>query len=269
MIAKLIVHDETREAALEKLERRLIQARIAGPASNLAFLAALAGEPGFRAGNFDTSLIDRKLDDLTVCDAPDAAVLANGIAGLVRNQQQRLAKDCAGRQSPSSSPWHATDGFQISGFREVDHHYTLNGERQVARLRYEGSAVLVRSDDDEWVGPAQNVSVYDEGDKVYVVKDGRQSLFAPYHFTVSEDGDTTSGGAVTVPMHGKIIAVTVSNGDVVEKGDILFSVEAMKMEHAVLAPRDGEVESLAIAAGEQVENGHVALHLGAADEQQD
>ena len=62
-------------------------------------------------------------------------------------------------------------------------------------------------------------------------------------------------------MHGKIIAVTVAENDVVEQGDILFSVEAMKMEHAVLAPHPGIVKNLAIAVGEQVEDGFPALQL--------
>ncbi|MEL7230312.1 MAG: biotin/lipoyl-containing protein, partial [Pseudomonadota bacterium] len=74
-----------------------------------------------------------------------------------------------------------------------------------------------------------------------------------------EDEKSGGDGTIRVPMHGKVIAVTVADGDMVEEGDILFSVEAMKMEHAVIAPFDGQITGLAIAAGDQATDGQVAL----------
>ncbi len=261
MIAKLIVHAATREEALETLEQRLRTAQIAGPATNLAFLAKLSADADFRAGTFDTGLIDKKLEELTVSTAPDEAILATGIAGLVANLQMRLAEECASRNGSVGSPWEVCDSFQLLGHREVDQHYRLNGEHQVARVRFDSGKILVRSDDDVWIAPAQNVSVFPDGEGVYVVCEGRQSVFTPHQFELTEDGEQGSDGAVRVPMHGKIISVTVADGDAVEKGDILFAVEAMKMEHAVLAPHDGKVDALTVAVGEQVEDGHLALRL--------
>ena len=96
---------------------------------------------------------------------------------------------------------------------------------------------------------------------------GRQSVFEATVQQAGDAGETgNSDGRIVVPMHGKIIAVTVQDGDAVEQGDLLFSVEAMKMEHAVLAPHDGTVAEIAISAGEQVENGFPAMILTSQDE---
>ncbi len=64
-----------------------------------------------------------------------------------------------------------------------------------------------------------------------------------------------SGDSVNAPMHGKLVAVFVSPGDRVEKGQRLAVVEAMKMEHALLAPADGEVAEVAAEVGAQVAEG--------------
>ncbi len=56
-------------------------------------------------------------------------------------------------------------------------------------------------------------------------------------------------------MHGKLVALFVAEGDMVEKGQRVAIVEAMKMEHPVLAPRAGRVEGLSHAAGTQLGEG--------------
>ena len=63
------------------------------------------------------------------------------------------------------------------------------------------------------------------------------------------------------PMHGRIAAIAVSAGDRVEKGDLLFVLEAMKMEHGVLAAADGIVAAVHAIPGSQVEQGTVIVEL--------
>jgi 3-methylcrotonyl-CoA carboxylase alpha subunit len=63
------------------------------------------------------------------------------------------------------------------------------------------------------------------------------------------------GGSVKAPMHGKLIALFVKPGDRVEKGQRLAIVEAMKMEHALVAPADGEIAEVAAEVGSQVAEG--------------
>jgi len=65
------------------------------------------------------------------------------------------------------------------------------------------------------------------------------------------DGD----GQIKAPMHGKVLALLVDNGDRVEKGQRLAIIEAMKMEHALTAPCSGCIADIAVAAGGQVAEG--------------
>ncbi len=94
---------------------------------------------------------------------------------------------------------------------------------------------------------------------MYILSKGSQFAFEPASTqSVAEAG---SGGAIRAPMTGKVVGLSVAEGDIVEKGDILFAVEAMKMEHAVVAQADGIVRDLAIAIGDQVDGKTVALHI--------
>jgi biotin carboxyl carrier protein len=64
-------------------------------------------------------------------------------------------------------------------------------------------------------------------------------------------------------MHGRVLSVAAVAGARVERGDLLFSVEAMKMEHAVTASIAGMVKTVRIAAGQQVEQGMLAVLIEA------
>ena len=63
------------------------------------------------------------------------------------------------------------------------------------------------------------------------------------------------GEAIKAPMPGTILKVNVSNGQAVKKGDVLFVLEAMKMENEIMAPCDGTVNGVAVNAGASVESG--------------
>jgi len=64
-------------------------------------------------------------------------------------------------------------------------------------------------------------------------------------------------------MPGKILAVRVTSGQSVKKGETLLILEAMKMEHEVTAPHDGVVRDVLVEAGQQVDAGAVLVALDA------
>ncbi len=73
--------------------------------------------------------------------------------------------------------------------------------------------------------------------------------------------DTAAGEAVSAPMPGTILAVNATAGQDVKKGDVLFILEAMKMENEIMAPRDGKVSAVNVAKGAAVESGTVLCSI--------
>lgn len=103
--------------------------------------------------------------------------------------------------------------------------------------------------------PELDAALVDAENGVYVVAEGRQSLVAWPDYA-NADLDAADGDAIIrAPMHGKVLALYVKPGDVVKKGDRLAVVEAMKMEHNLIAGRDGTVGEVAADVGAQVGQG--------------
>jgi acetyl/propionyl-CoA carboxylase alpha subunit len=84
------------------------------------------------------------------------------------------------------------------------------------------------------------------------------TLFDPIQ---SASNDDHADSSLASPMPGKITSITVSEGQTVKKGDVLVVVEAMKMEHAITAPRDGTIDHVSCTVGEQVDEGRELLGL--------
>src|SRR5262249_24759989 len=99
---------------------------------------------------------------------------------------------------------------------------------------------------------------------VYVLRRGRQTVVRLRTLDPLDAAHLGEGGRVTAPMHGKVIEILVAPGDTVHKGQRLVVIEAMKMEHALVAPFDGTVAEVRAAAGGQVADGAVALTIGGA-----
>jgi 3-methylcrotonyl-CoA carboxylase alpha subunit len=74
-------------------------------------------------------------------------------------------------------------------------------------------------------------------------------------------GGVERRGAVLAPMPGRVVRVAVVAGDAVREGDVLAVLEAMKMEHRLLAARDGVVGEVLVRSGDQVEAGLEMVRL--------
>ncbi len=101
----------------------------------------------------------------------------------------------------------------------------------------------------------QDFAIVETDDGVIVLDQGRQTRVALHNPFAVDLEHMDEGGSVKAPMHGKLIALFVKPGDRVEKGQRLAIVEAMKMEHALVAPADGEVAEVAAEVGSQVSEG--------------
>src|SRR5712671_601755 len=172
MIAKMIAHAPTREAALDKLAAALEHTIAAGPHTNLALLAALCRTDGFRGGTFDTGFIERNLATLGG-GRGDRAAAAFGAAKLLARETARIAENLDRAPDVPVSPWDATDGFQLAGVRATTLPLLVDGEPVDAHVTYgaHGSTVAV-----DGVPAALDAIAIEAADAIYVLRQGRQTV---------------------------------------------------------------------------------------------
>jgi 3-methylcrotonyl-CoA carboxylase alpha subunit len=252
MIAKIIAHGASRDEAMDRLAEALGDTLVAGPKTNIAFLKALCEAPDFRAGRFDTGFIDRNLKALGAVVRPmDAAVVAAGALYLVQREAERLALGTASRSGDLAGAWWQDDGFQLLGARRTGLPIVVDGEPTTLRLAWDAGGASIASDEES----GDDFTVVEADEEVIVLRNGRQTRIALHDPFAVDLEHMDEGGTVKAPMHGKLVAVFVQVGDKVEKGQRLAVVEAMKMEHALVAPADGEVAEVAAEPGAQVAEG--------------
>jgi 3-methylcrotonyl-CoA carboxylase alpha subunit len=256
MIAKVIAHGAAREQALDRLAEALDRTVVAGPRSNVAFLAALARAPAFRSGEFDTGFIDRNLDALGAAPlAPDRGVAAAAAVHLVGREQAQLKKRLAPASPRVSSPWDVADAFSLAGPQAVPLPLTVDGRRAVARVTYGGDGVSVEIDGH---GPMPGIRIIEAGATVYALHNGRQTVVRIED--AAEEAEHAHGdGVIKAPMHGKLLALFVNKGDRVEKGHRVAVIEAMKMEHSLVATVSGTITEVTAAVGDQVTEGATVM----------
>ena len=271
MIAKLIVWDEHRDAALARMRQALADYQVAGVTTNIDFLSRLVACPAFAGADLDTGLIERQKEFLfpAAQAVPRDALLVATVGELL--WEQHSAKQVAKSSGDPYSPWHARDGWRMNlsaarliGFRDGDGlvealvryqgerwAITLNGECSLARGRkLDGDRFAVEFDDRRLIASVVAVagkrSIFLNGATYTLLRDD------PLHLV--EAGGAHAGG-LTAPMPGKVVALLAQAGQKVEKGAPLLILEAMKMEHTITAPSAGTVKAFCYAAGEQVADG--------------
>jgi 3-methylcrotonyl-CoA carboxylase alpha subunit len=253
MIAKLIAHAPTREAALDQLAAALDHTLAAGPYTNLGLLGALCRAPDFRAGRFDTGFIDRNLNAFEG-GGLDSSAAALGATCLLAQERARVEGDMERVPDMPASPWDEGDGFQLGGMRVVALPILADGEPITAHIGYGGSldrpAVAV-----DGVPAALDATAIEAADAIYVLRHGRQTVVRCADAGLDEREFGDGDGRIKAPMHGKVLALLVANGDRVERGQRLAIIEAMKMEHALTAPHGGRVGEIAVGVGRQVAEG--------------
>ncbi len=270
MIAKLIVHADTREQALARLDAALAELVIVGLDTNVQFLRHVLGTPSFAQAKLDTALIPREADRLFNQQPVGLPWAAAALAA------HRLASMAAKAQP--GDPFSAADGWRLSG--AVDHTWQAlwHGQPVSVHMRQQRGALALRVADGDWqvlqlhAAPAGQVDLQLGSERLrgQLVVHGRVlHLHAAAGAAVIEwadpaasDTDTSqAAGGLAAPMPGKVVSFAVKAGDAVAKGQVLAVMEAMKMEHSITAPRDGAVAELLYEPGDQVAEGAQLLTL--------
>ncbi|WP_378943610.1 acetyl/propionyl/methylcrotonyl-CoA carboxylase subunit alpha [Mesorhizobium sp. ANAO-SY3R2] len=257
MIAKLVAHGPDRATALDALAQAVSRTEVAGSTTNAAFLAALARDPDFAAGDVDTGLISRKQDELTAAAAPSGRVIALAA----------LAATGAAASRASDDPWSSLTGY--AHFHPLERRTVLSfdGAKIVAHVaaRADGRFDVRRQGGEAFVlSPGSNTaagtSVAIWPGHVTVFEGGRSFDFAisdPFA-RAAEIGEGAS--SMRAPMPGLVKLVRAAKGDKVSKGQPLLVLEAMKMEHTINATHDGTIHEIA-AEGAQVTDGTVLVRF--------
>src|ERR1019366_4069037 len=189
--------------------------------TNAAFLARVADDAAFIAGDIDTGFIERRAETLIPSAEPSDEVVRAAAAALVSDRASDAWSSLVGFR-PNAPPCARVD------VAVGEHSYWVTADPPP---------------------PASTVII--DGERVLFRRGEARSFGAPDSARVIGTA-AVSDGAIQSPMPGRIVSVSVRQGQAVIKGQTLISLEAMKMEHSLIAPFDGTVGELAVSVGDQV-----------------
>jgi propionyl-CoA carboxylase alpha chain len=266
MLAKVIAHGPTRDAARRRLARALAEARLHGVTSNRDLLVGILREAEFQAGQIDTGYLTRHDPEQLARSWPDQnAPRLHALAAALAGQAARRATAPVLGGIPSG--WRNVP----SGPQRV--RFSCNGIEIEVAYQFRGVGVLGEVD-----GVAVRGLVLRQAtpDRVVADIDGIRR-----EFTVHQDGGTwdvdsflgssqltepprfpdprsrAAPGSLLAPMPGTVVRLEVAPGAHVTAGTPIVVLEAMKMEHSVSAPHDGVVTDIEVTGGQQVDVGTV------------
>jgi 3-methylcrotonyl-CoA carboxylase alpha subunit len=224
--------------------------------TNAAFLARALSHPDFLAGDIDTSFIANHEGSLISSGQPSSEVIGSAAMAVLHDEMgdaesvQLWRYESRRKPQPfAGSVWRSLAGFRLAGPPSIRIALTRDGETFVVERPVEKAAML---------------STIVKDDRVLVTDMGESFLFARTRVSGAAGG-TAADGAILSPMPGRIIAVDVTAGDAVIKGQKLVTLEAMKMEHSLTAPFDGTVAELDAEAGRQVSEGALLVRIDKAE----
>jgi 3-methylcrotonyl-CoA carboxylase alpha subunit len=271
MIAKLIVWGPDRPQALARMRWALAQCRVVGVQNNVEFLSRLVTTPAFAGADLDTDLIERERAALfpTARQVPEEVWLLGALGELQREAE--AARADAAAAGDRDSPWRVLDGWRLNGrarrslhlrhgetVQEVGveavaggHELAIGTHLVYARATPGPDGQLHAQLGERRVSAAVVVAA----ERRHVFFEGRAWPLALVDALHAGGGGEEAAGGLRAPMPGKVIALLARPGAPLEKGAPLLVLEAMKMEHTLVAPRRGMVKAFRCAAGDQVADG--------------
>ncbi|MGE8271249.1 MAG: acetyl/propionyl/methylcrotonyl-CoA carboxylase subunit alpha [Stenotrophomonas geniculata] len=275
MIAKLIVWDVDRDAALRRMSQALADCQVVGVTTNAGFLRRLVNTDSFAHAKLDTALIEREQAALSAAGDTDDALWQLAAVAAVAS----TAGAGSDARDPHS-PWQAQDGWRLGAsaprvlpLQQGERRHTLKVWAQADGWRVQcddaapvqviGTAnmqgLTVQLGERRW-----SLQLLRDGDQLYLFGADGQHRFTLHDPVGESDHAVADGGSLLAPMPGKIVATLVAAGTEVQRGTPLVVLEAMKMEHTLQAPADGTVKGYRAKAGDQVGDGAVLVDFEAA-----
>jgi len=276
MIAKLIVWDESRPRALQRLVHALESYQISGLKHNIEFLANIAEHPAFANADFSTDFIGRYGDTLigTASSEADTALAFAALYQVLARKE--AAKAQAVNSADPYSPWGQVSGFRLNSCSQ--HNIALLDDahelQQLVMLDLGGMYQLPLHGQD-WLlngelkqdlllaeinGHKSKVPVSAQGDDFTLFLSSGSYHFKAVQTLVVEE-QASNADKLKAPMNGTVVTHLVDVGTQVKAGQGLLVMEAMKMEYTIEAPFDGIVSEFYFKAGELVTDGATLLNV--------
>ncbi len=270
MIAKVVAHGPTRVDAAGRLALALERLHLGGVTTNRDFLAATLRTPEFLAGDTTTDFIERVNPDGRASDSGNAVgeTPSACIVAAMWIQSANRAGDDVWGHLPSN--WR-NGGFPservVFDYPGVEESITVSyrARRDGTFVLDSGDAVTIHrwspSDIDIEINQCRfTAAVTRAGDTIHV-QSGSTTMSMGIEPRFVIPGSELPAGGLIAPMPGVVLEVRCAAGDLVEAGQVLVVLEAMKMEHHISAPANGAVTDVLIAVGEQLENGALLLTI--------
>jgi propionyl-CoA carboxylase alpha chain len=265
MIAKLCTWSTNRTKAISAMENALDRFEIEGIGHNLPFLSAVMGHTRFKSGNITTAFIDEEYPDgFEGVNPSDDILEVLSVTALIitRMKMQRIsARDSTfdnpvprednlvtriARKNTNMTISDVKDGYKISFEKksfEASIKYELGGT--LAELSINGNQHAVK------VTPVIGGYLLRLRGVEQVVK-VMNSRIAELSDLMPEKLPTDTSKFLLCPMPGLMVSIMVSEGDIIEEGQSLAMVEAMKMENVLRAEKPGKVSKISVAEGDSL-----------------
>ena len=282
MIAKLVVWGENREIALKRLISALSDYYIDGVSTNIDFLKRVATHPAFVAAELTTTFVEKHHDSLFSATSEDAAsddaasddtqvnIPVMALLSLLNRKVSRSDK--------TPSVWSTVGAWRANanhteiltllcnqeevhvGVKHQRHGTEDAWELSVGDNSYNVKGKLVDSALHATINGYKSTFTYSDNDGVFTLfnKD-THAKFSLISASLGDDNDDNGDANFSAPMNGTIVAHLVEKGVLVKKGEPILVMEAMKMEHSIIAPHDGAVEEFFFNPGELVDGGATLL----------
>ena len=263
MIAKLVSFGGTREEARRKLVSGLNDLVALGPRTNQSFLIGCLEHKTFIDGEATTAFVGNHGDALLEAGNDDAERIASlagvllyrtatsariGVSSLAHRLPIPFRFDLDGRLIDAAVVYRGDEGFEV----------VIGGTaRSVCVLDLGGDAITFEID--SVIGRA---SYFRDGNLLLIGCHGAVFHVADRTFTaIAVHGERVSDGTIRASMNGRVVGVQASLGDLVQAGQPVITLEAMKMEHVHTAPIGGRVKSLPASPGDQVSTGRLLAEI--------
>ena len=287
LIAKLVVHADSRKQAIRTMQNTLAQSGVLGVETNLGFLQNIMQHPDFEAAKTDTLFVDSNLESLLEenHNSVDWVCWGTAIACLLKDYAESETK--AQESMEPCSPWNSLNNWrtgppephrvQLRNQQGTETEVTIIKENNSFRILNENAQISVTVSAHEdlldltWhsSGLEENghhlLVLSHESQLLAVHQDGRK-LFTRLDPLAYEQSEEVSDFRLSAPMPGNVIRVLVKAGDEVSSGQPLLVMEAMKMEHTIVAPANGIVEEVLFQPGDLVQNDAKLVEFSLLDE---